>query len=100
MLAYCIGFSIDGAMDVTRRYVRNFSKWGERNRASEPTLLHILDEIRAMNRKDLSKSEKFRLAGEDSKEYQELQGYVASAVADELCKAITLTSSKSTGINR
>lgn len=88
-LAYCIGFSADGCMDVTRRYVRNFSKWGaERNRATEPVLLFILDEIRAMRRKNMVKQEKFRLEGEDMREARELQGYVASAIAQEVCKIV------------
>jgi peptide-N4-(N-acetyl-beta-glucosaminyl)asparagine amidase len=76
-------------MDVTRRYVRNFSRWGaERGRAPETVLLYILDEIRAMRRKNLIKQEKFRLEGEDMQEYRELQGYVASAIAQEICKII------------
>ncbi|KIW07172.1 uncharacterized protein PV09_02041 [Verruconis gallopava] len=88
-LAYCIAFSADGCMDVTRRYVRNFSKWGaERSRAPEAVLLYILDEIRALRRKDLAKQEKFKLEGEDMKEYRELQGYVAGAIAQEICKII------------
>lgn len=76
-------------MDVTRRYVRNFSKWGaERNRTSEPVLLYILNEIRAMRRKDMVKQEKFKLEGEDMRESHEFQGYVASAIAAEVCKII------------
>jgi peptide-N4-(N-acetyl-beta-glucosaminyl)asparagine amidase len=76
-------------MDVTRRYVRNFSKWGgERNRAPEPVLLYILDEIRATKRKNMPKQEKFKLEGEEMREYRELQGYVASAITAEICKLI------------
>jgi peptide-N4-(N-acetyl-beta-glucosaminyl)asparagine amidase len=76
-------------MDVTRRYVRNFSKWGaERSRTPEPVLLWILDEIRATKRKNMSKQDKFRLEGEEMREYRELQGYVASAITAEICKII------------
>jgi peptide-N4-(N-acetyl-beta-glucosaminyl)asparagine amidase len=76
-------------MDVTRRYVRNFSKWGgDRNRTPEPVLLYILDEIRAMKRKNMAKQEKFKLEGEEMREYRELQGYVATAIAAEICKII------------
>jgi peptide-N4-(N-acetyl-beta-glucosaminyl)asparagine amidase len=76
-------------MDVTRRYVRNFSKWGgDRNRTPEPVLLYILDEIRATKRKNMPKQEKFRLEGEEMREYRELQGYVASAITAEICKII------------
>ncbi|TID13360.1 hypothetical protein E2P81_ATG11584 [Venturia nashicola] len=88
-LAYCIAFSADGCMDVTRRYVRDFNKWGaERARAPEPVLLYILDEIRAMKRKNLAKQEKFRLEGEEMREYRELQLIVAQSIAAEICKII------------
>jgi peptide-N4-(N-acetyl-beta-glucosaminyl)asparagine amidase len=89
-LAYCVGFSADGCMDVTRRYVRNFSKWGEvRNRTTEPVLLYILDEIRAIRRNNMAKPEKFKLEGEDMSEGKELQLNVALAIAQEVSK-ITL----------
>lgn len=76
-------------MDVTRRYVRDFTKWGaERTRAPEPVLLHILDEIRYTKRKNMAKQEKFRLEGEEMMEYRELQRYVAQSIAAEICKII------------
>jgi peptide-N4-(N-acetyl-beta-glucosaminyl)asparagine amidase len=88
-LAYCIAFSADGCMDVTRRYVRDFTKWGaERARAPEPVLLYILDEIRAMKRKNLAKQEKFKLEGEEMREYRELQLIVAQSIAADICKII------------
>lgn len=76
-------------MDVTRRYVRDFTKWGaERARAPEPVLLYILDEIRAIKRKNLPKQEKFRLEGEEMREYHELQLVVAQSIAAQICKII------------
>jgi peptide-N4-(N-acetyl-beta-glucosaminyl)asparagine amidase len=88
-LGYCIAFSADGATDVTRRYVRNFSMWAaERSRAPEAVLLYILSEIRNERRKNLSKQDKFRLEGEDMRESKELRHYVAQSIAAELCKII------------
>lgn len=85
-LSYCIAFSADGAMDVTRRYIRNpATQAARRNRAPEAVLLYIINEIRAKRRADMSKQEKFRLQGEDMREARELQNYLASALATEIC---------------
>ena len=86
-LAYCIAFSADGAMDVTRRYVRNPSRFAlDRTRVPEAVLLHILDGIRAGRRKNMSKQEKFRLEGEDMHEDRELRYYIVSAIAADVSK--------------
>lgn len=85
-IAYCIAFSIDGATDVTRRYVRYPAKHGaERSRASEANLLWIIQEIRQRRREKLSeKGERRRLAKEEEREERELRGYVAQALATEI----------------
>jgi peptide-N4-(N-acetyl-beta-glucosaminyl)asparagine amidase len=88
-LGYCIAFSRDGAADVTRRYARNLQHWSqERTRCSESTLIYILDEIRAMRRKDMSKQEKFKLKGEDIREEYELSTIVAKTLVVELCRTL------------
>jgi peptide-N4-(N-acetyl-beta-glucosaminyl)asparagine amidase len=73
-------------MDVTRRYVRNPSKHSlDRTRAPEAVLLHIMAEIRALRRNNLSKQEKFVLEGEDMREGKELQEYVLGSIASDIC---------------
>ncbi|KAI9715236.1 MAG: hypothetical protein M1812_006046 [Candelaria pacifica] len=84
-MAYCVAFSIDGATDVTRRYVRNPTRYGlDRTKAPEGVLLWITDEIRRMRRDNLSKDERRRLVKEDEREEKELQAYAAQALAVEV----------------
>lgn len=84
-MSYCIAFSVDGATDVTRRYVRDPSKHGApRKKAPESVLIHILDEIRALRRQNMPKQEKFRLQGEDMAETKELENYMVTSLATSL----------------
>jgi peptide-N4-(N-acetyl-beta-glucosaminyl)asparagine amidase len=94
-LAYCVAFSIDGATDVTRRYVRNPTKYGkERTKVPEPVLLWILLEIRKMRRENLSKKDKHRLIKEDEREEQELRRFMATSLAAQITRIIPTGNSR------
>ncbi|KAI9888043.1 MAG: peptide-N4-(N-acetyl-beta- glucosaminyl)asparagine amidase [Watsoniomyces obsoletus] len=97
-IAYCIAFSIDGATDVTRRYVRNTSKHGlDRTKAPEEVVIWITDEIRRMRRENMPKEERRRLVMEDAREEEELRGYVAQAIALEVTHLLPGGSGTGTG---
>lgn len=86
-LGYCIAFSADGAQDVTRRYVRNPARHSlPRNKVSEAALLHIVNEIRIMRRRDINKTDKFRLEGEDMREDREFRQYMIESLAKEISR--------------
>ncbi|KEQ87004.1 hypothetical protein M438DRAFT_332817 [Aureobasidium pullulans EXF-150] len=88
-LAYCIAFSADGCQDVTRRYVRNFGKYGlPRTKAQESAVLHIIAEIKNMRRRDMNKTDKFRLEGEDIREDKEFRQNVIESLSREICRML------------
>lgn len=76
-------------MDVTRRYVRNPATQAlPRDKAPEAVLLHIMDEIRALRRRNMEKREKFRLEGEDMREDREFRQFIIETLARDIARML------------
>ncbi|KAK3298480.1 uncharacterized protein B0H64DRAFT_385230 [Chaetomium fimeti] len=90
-MSYCIAFSLDGATDVRRRYIRRAEHAKSAVRCPEAVLHHVIAEVRNLRREQLSGEEKSRLAEEDCREERELSWYIAEDVANYLSLSAFVT---------
>ncbi|KAK3057960.1 Protein png1 [Extremus antarcticus] len=81
-MSYVLAFGADGCADVTRRYVRDQVEHTlPRNRCPEGVIVHIVQEINSLRRRDMDKKQRFQLNAEDMKEDAEFRKNIIEALA-------------------
>ncbi|KAJ4315414.1 Protein png1 [Neodidymelliopsis sp. IMI 364377] len=98
--SYCIAFSIDGAADVTGRYVRRTERALPRKKTSEAELLHTLEEIRSLRQEKLKTQDRLRLKTEHEHEVDELRKYAITALVKDFNTHWNVQSQRGTGAIR
>ena len=88
-MAYCIAFSIDGATDVTRRYVRKPELALDRTRCSEEGLVSIIRNIRKLRQSQMTKEQVFKIKAEEAREEKELQIYIVRALTEGIAGTVS-----------
>jgi hypothetical protein len=89
-LSYCIAFSVDGATDVTPRYVRQREHCSDRKRVPEGVLAHILESITKRRRAQFTAKDPVKMEAEDQREAKELQHDVVFSLTSILCSELAL----------
>lgn len=79
-MSYCLAFSVSGAQDVTRRYVREPERSLPRNLGPEETLKTAVRAISQQSRSGLPKADVDALELEDAAEETELAGYIQKVI--------------------
>ncbi|KAJ3577217.1 hypothetical protein NPX13_g3348 [Xylaria arbuscula] len=90
-LSYCVAFSAEGAVDVTRRYVREEKLLKPRNKCSELTLFYMLKKITVERRNMFTKEDQVRLQLEEAAEQRELQTLRVLSLTNELIDSLAMS---------